>query len=313
MKWTGSSGQRHAWWASTRTTRGDHVCRGRLCQLCTAATRSRSTRPNSRKVILHPALKRHKPLLRVIVGGPGARQIETKGLPGDEWLIDCIVHGEAEAVVRPLFRAAFRGETLPRQVATESPALDKIPRIKHRSTFGVVEVTRGCGRGCQFCSVALRAGKSVPLDHVLDNVRLQVSEGADTIFVVTEDLFLYEQGPPVSDQRPRAAPAARSHRCRSGRRQHHAQPRHDGANRAHAGGRAGARRRGAEGAGPSSGLDAIRPALCDGVHRTRNRIGSSLQAVHEGKGYPFKPEQWPEVILKGMKTLNDHNWFPFCT
>jgi radical SAM superfamily enzyme YgiQ (UPF0313 family) len=33
----------------------------------------------------------------------------------------------------------------------------------------------------------------------------------------------------------------------------------------------------------------------------------------KGKGYPFRPEQWPDVVLKGMEILNRHNWFPFCT
>jgi radical SAM superfamily enzyme YgiQ (UPF0313 family) len=33
----------------------------------------------------------------------------------------------------------------------------------------------------------------------------------------------------------------------------------------------------------------------------------------KGKGYPFRPEQWPEVILKGMEILNRNNWFPLCT
>ena len=33
----------------------------------------------------------------------------------------------------------------------------------------------------------------------------------------------------------------------------------------------------------------------------------------KGKSYPFRPEQWPDVVLKGMEILNRHNWFPFCT
>jgi radical SAM superfamily enzyme YgiQ (UPF0313 family) len=33
----------------------------------------------------------------------------------------------------------------------------------------------------------------------------------------------------------------------------------------------------------------------------------------KGKGYPYRPEQWPDVILKGMEILNKNNWFPFCT
>src|SRR4051812_30301169 len=73
--------------------------------------------------------------------------------------------------------------------------MDKIPTTRNRSTFGVVEVTRGCGRGCQFCSIALRKGRSLPLEHILENVRMQVAGGADTIMVTTEDIFLYEQGP----------------------------------------------------------------------------------------------------------------------
>jgi hypothetical protein len=33
----------------------------------------------------------------------------------------------------------------------------------------------------------------------------------------------------------------------------------------------------------------------------------------KGKCYPFRPEQWPDVILKGMEIMNRHNWFPMCT
>ena len=33
----------------------------------------------------------------------------------------------------------------------------------------------------------------------------------------------------------------------------------------------------------------------------------------KGKSYPFRPEQWPDVVLKGMEILNKNNWFPFCT
>ena len=265
-----------------------------------------------RKVILHPALQRHKPHLTTIVGGPGAWQIEAKGLQ-DEWQIDCLVHGEAESVVLPLFQSAVRGQKLPRQVKAESPELDAIPRIRHRSTFGVVEVTRGCGRGCQFCSVALRSGKSVPLEHIIENVKAQVAEGADTVFVVTEDLFLYEQGARFETNVPALrrmlqaiadvpgvnyimlshatmAPIVRNPEVVS-----------------------------------ELGI-AVDKAL--GQHRSSTHadkryamsfIGLETGSVRlfkqfmKGKSYPFKPEQWPDVVLKGMKTLNDHNWFPFCT
>ncbi len=33
----------------------------------------------------------------------------------------------------------------------------------------------------------------------------------------------------------------------------------------------------------------------------------------KGKAYPYRPEQWPDVVLKGMEILNKYNWFPICT
>jgi hypothetical protein len=42
-----------------------------------------------RRLITHPVLRRHKPHLKLIVGGPGSWQNEHKGLQ-DEWQIDCL-------------------------------------------------------------------------------------------------------------------------------------------------------------------------------------------------------------------------------
>lgn len=33
----------------------------------------------------------------------------------------------------------------------------------------------------------------------------------------------------------------------------------------------------------------------------------------KGKAYPYKAEQWHDVVLKGMDIMNRKNWFPFCT
>lgn len=266
-----------------------------------------------RRLILHPVLRKHKNHLKLIVGGPGSWQIEKKQLQ-DEWGIDTIVDGEAEDVVVPLFEAAARGETIPRKVEGRSPELSSIPRIKHRSTFGAVEITRGCGRGCQFCSVALRAGKSLPLEHILSDVRVQVAEGADTILLVTEDVFLYEQGqrfetngaalkklldsvaavpgvkhvmlthgtmaPVVKDPSliEQLSEVAVGYSVNTHPASTHPQQRY---------------------ANLFIGLETGSPRLFD-QHM-------------KGKAYPYRSEQWPDVVLKGMQILNKHNWFPFCT
>jgi radical SAM superfamily enzyme YgiQ (UPF0313 family) len=266
-----------------------------------------------RRLILHPVLRRHKPHLKIIVGGPGAWQIEKKGLQ-DDWLVDCLVDGEAEEIVTPLFEAAARGEPLPRKVVGHSPEMAAIPLLRHRATYGGVEITRGCGRGCQFCSVALRAGKSIPLAHILENVRAQVAEGADTVLLVTEDLFLYEYGPRFAPNLPALKGLFESVAAVPGVK--HISLTHGTMAPAVVDPRL---------------IEELSPvAVGKSVHQHKASthpdkryqnlfIGIETGSVRlfkqymKGKGYPFRPEQWPDVVLKGMEILNRNNWFPFCT
>jgi len=266
-----------------------------------------------RRLILHPALQRRRPNLKIIVGGPGAWQIEKRNLQ-DEWGIDCIVDGEAEEIAGDLFEAAVRGEPLPRRIAPRSPSIEAIPPLRHRSTFGVVEITRGCGRGCQFCSIAMRKGRTIPLPQILENVRVQASEGADTILLTTEDLFLYEQGPRFETngaalrrlfEAVTAVPGVRhimmSHGTiapvvRNPELIEELTPL--------AVGKAANQHR------ASTHPDRRFANLFVGLETGSVRL---FRQYMKGKAYPYRPEQWPDVVLKGMEILNRHNWFPLCT
>ncbi len=266
-----------------------------------------------RRLILHPALRAHKPHLKLIVGGPGSWQIEKKNLQ-DEWGIDCLVDGEAEDLVLPLFEAALRGEPLQRMVKCGSPELSRIPPIRHRSTFGAVEITRGCGRGCQFCSVALRRGKSFPLDHVLQNVCAHVAEGADTILLTTEDIFLYEQGPRFETNLPAlkrllgsvaAVPGVKHVMLTHGTMAPVVKEPHVIEELSEV----------AVGRSVNRHEDSTHPGkryanLFIGLETGSPRLFNQHM---KGKAYPYRANQWPEVVLKGMEILNKHNWFPFCT
>ena len=265
------------------------------------------------RLVTHPAIKKHKHHLKLIVGGPGSWQIEKKNLL-DEWQIDCLVDGEAEDFVLDLFERAVRGESLPRKIEGKSPRMEDIPTTKNRSTFGVVEVTRGCGRGCQFCSIALRKGRSLPLEHILENVRVQVAGGADTIMITSEDIFLYEQGPRfetniralkklfesvaavpgvkhVVQSHGTIAPIVRNPEvieeltpiCVNRSTHIHPASTH-----------------------PENRYASVFIGLETGSPRLFNQY-------MKGKAYPYKAEQWHDVVLKGMEIMNRHNWFPFCT
>jgi radical SAM superfamily enzyme YgiQ (UPF0313 family) len=209
--------------------------------------------------------------------------------------------------------AALRGEALPRKSEGHSPRLESIPPLLHRSTFGAVEITRGCGRGCQFCSVALRDGKSVPLEHILGNVRTQAAEGADLALLVTEDLFLYEHGPPFAANIPALKRLFESVAAVQGIEYlalthgtmapivaqpdmiTESQLAVDRSVHTHA---------------ASTRPDHCYQCLFIGIETGSVRL---FKEFMNGKGYPFRPEQWPDVVLKGMEILNRNNWFPFCT
>jgi radical SAM superfamily enzyme YgiQ (UPF0313 family) len=236
----------------------------------------------------------------------------------DEFHIDYLIDGEIERVFSEMFRRIMEGDpSLPRiiKVPKEMQAtVEEIPVVRHRSTFGVVEITRGCGRGCQFCGPATKVGRSFPLDHILESVKVNAAEGATEIMISSEDMFLYEQLPNFETNVP-------------------------------------ALERLFEGIISVPGIETIQtshitmapvvkdpsiierltPLLVpyshvqhkDSTHSDRRAIdpiigletGSArlFDTYMKGKAYPYKSHQWRDVVLKGMEILNRNNWFPFCT
>jgi radical SAM superfamily enzyme YgiQ (UPF0313 family) len=112
-------------------------------------------------IIKHPLLKKYNS--KLVIGGPGIWQLEEHPELFREWGIECLVSGEAESVVGPLFESALKGETLPERTASSKPLRsDKVPIIRGPSTSGIVEITRGCGRGYQFCTPDLCFSEAYP-------------------------------------------------------------------------------------------------------------------------------------------------------
>ena len=86
---------------------------------------------------------------KVIVGGSGGWQI-TKTDTFEELGVDCVVEGRSESAdAMELFRKAIDGEELPREIEVNHPTdRNQILFPDKRTTFGVVEMTTGCGRRC---------------------------------------------------------------------------------------------------------------------------------------------------------------------
>jgi len=255
------------------------------------------------KIFENKKLKKYKP--RIIVGGPGAWQI---GKNARRKLgIDCIVIGEGDEVAPKLFEKAIKGEKLPEVVHIKnSPQIENIPIIKNSAIHGAVEITRGCGRNCQFCTPTMRRKCDFPIDRIKNEVKINVKNGTGLITLSTEDLFLYgckmdgkflpnglavynlikeiTSIPGVKGIQPAhisLAPAVAdpemvaevSHLLQDFCHYHYA------------------------GKGiitAETGIETASPRL--------------IEKYMRGKPLPFTPKEWPEVVTQGLGILNDNNW-----
>jgi radical SAM superfamily enzyme YgiQ (UPF0313 family) len=274
----------------------------------------------ARKLFERVKHNRYREGFRVIVGGSGGWQI-TQTDAWDDLGVDCVVEGRSESrETLDLFACAVRGEALPRQVAVDHPRdRDAILVPDRRTTFGVVEMTTGCGRRCQFCVPDLNPQIDVPKHRIMAGVRANVREGNTQVSLATEDMFIWGQ---VHTQTPFYFPNREalldlySTIVSTPGVEHHVL--------SHA---------------------TMAPAVVDPVlikslsdllldkspirlpylstHAERRALvpligletGSVRLArqIMPSKGVPFPIDDWPSVIVNGLQTLNENNWYPAMT
>jgi hypothetical protein len=110
--------------------------------------------------------------------------------------VDCVAEGRSESAdTLALFQKAIAGEALPREINLAHPtSRDAILFPDKRTTFGVVEMTTGCDRRCQFCVPDLDPQIDMPKARIMDAVRANVRQGNKLISLATEDMFIWGQG-----------------------------------------------------------------------------------------------------------------------
>ena len=258
--------------------------------------------------------------LKVIVGGSGGWQI-TQTDTFDELSVDCVVEGRSESnETIELFRKAIRGEDLPRKTDVKHPVeRNAILFPDKRTTFGVVEMTTGCGRRCNFCVPDLNPQIDLPREGILDAVKSNVENGNKQISLATEDMFIWGQvktnTPFFFPNREALLDLYSAVVDTPGVEQH-----------------ALSHSTSAPAVVDPVLIQKLSEKLLDKspIHIPRvssHPKGKALvpligletgsvrmaKKVMPGKGVPFKIDHWPSIVLEGLRVLNENNWFPMLT
>ncbi|MBN1761944.1 MAG: B12-binding domain-containing radical SAM protein [Methanomicrobia archaeon] len=134
-----------------------------------------------------------KPVMKdkiVVAGGKAAWQLADETIM-DNLNIDYVYLGEAERTVSELFKSVFEGEKLPRIVTGKEPKIEEIPNIIGATIHGLVEISRGCGRGCSFCTPDMQRLRYKSIEHIVRDVRTHVETDQRAISLHSEDILRY--------------------------------------------------------------------------------------------------------------------------
>ncbi len=144
-----------------------------------------------RELLQHRAIKKHRPI--IVLGGPGAWQLAIHPEKRKELGIHCVVVGEGEVTAPRLFRQIIENPTnVPEVVQGEVVPDDQIANIVGGSICGIIEATRGCARSCAFCVPSLKKVRSRPLENILAEVAVNVRLGNRGVILHGEDILLYQ-------------------------------------------------------------------------------------------------------------------------
>ncbi len=254
-----------------------------------------------RSMLSHPVLRAgNASRPTVIAGGAGAWELAVDADARRELGVDCVVVGEAELVLPGLVRKALAREPLPEVVHGRTVPLEQIPPLVRPTVNSVQEITRGCGRGCDFCVPNLQSLRSLSVDRVCADAEVNARANAGRVIFHAEDLFRYQ-----------ALPQYRvNHQAICGLYEAvYALPEVKSIGASH---------------GTLTGVVSS-PETLEQLGRIHRRHGNTMPAgmqmgVETGsrrlarqhlaaKMRPFHPDDWPEVVVEGARILHDKGFF----
>ena len=189
----------------------------------------------------------------------------------------------------------------------DEPSIDEIPNIVNPSMHGMIEVMRGCGRGCKFCDVTLRPLRYYPVEKVQKEIEINMKYGGlKNAWVHSDDIFVYGLNPRTTkNMQPNREAIEELFKGIMATGIEHTNPTH----------------------GTLAGAIADERLIPNVSKIIRagadNHIGiqcgfetGSIRLIGkyaDRKLSPYKPIEWHWVVKTAVKTLNEHYWVPAFT
>jgi radical SAM superfamily enzyme YgiQ (UPF0313 family) len=127
----------------------------------------------------------------VIGGGAGAWQWLRYEDKTARDTLDVIFEGYFETIGPAVFRDILDGRAVGRHIRCEQTCAENIRPIRNASLMGVVELSRGCGRGCRFCTMADKKMEHLSAETILSDLQTNVANGVRSVVSGSEDFFRY--------------------------------------------------------------------------------------------------------------------------
>ncbi|HJS64743.1 MAG TPA: radical SAM protein [Nitrososphaeraceae archaeon] len=190
---------------------------------------------------------------------------------------------------------------------SDEPSVDEIPNIVHPSMHGMIEVMRGCGRGCKFCDVTLRPLRYYPVEKVQQEIEINMKYGGlKNAWIQSDDIFVYGLNPRTTkNMQPNREAIEELFKGIMDTGIEHTNPTHGTL----AGAIADERLIPNISRIIKSGPDNFIGIQCGFETGSIRLIGKYA----DRKLAPFKPSEWHWVVKEGVKTLNEHYWVPAFT
>lgn len=127
----------------------------------------------------------------VVGGGAGAWQWDCYPDDVANHSLDVRFEGYFEQDGPALFGTLLKGQSVPPKIAQPQTGTAGIAPICGPSLLGIVELSRGCGRGCRFCSMAHKKMEHLPAGTILSDLETNLAGGIRSVVSGSEDFFRY--------------------------------------------------------------------------------------------------------------------------